>query len=236
MLTSLRRGALAGLVAGVLTAAFGYLLAEPLMDHAVDLEAARAAARGDVGVETFSRSTQHFGFLGAAVVVGIALGILYGVLARLLPPATDAWRRALTLGGGAFFALSFVPFLRYPSNPPGVGDPATIDTRSSLWEVSLVIGIVGTIAAALVARGLAERGARSSTRQLAVAGVLIATVALTFVLPGNSDPIEAPVTLVWEFRLLSIGSLALLWSALAVTFGLLSERFVAQDARDLASV
>lgn len=236
MLTSLRRGALAGLVAGVLTAAFGYLLAEPLMDRAVDLEAARAAARGDVGVETFSRSTQHFGFLGAAIVVGIALGVLYGVLAHLLPPAKDAWRRALQLGGGAFFALSLVPFLRYPSNPPGVGDPATIDSRSHLWEVSLVIGIVGAIAAALVASGLAERGVRASTRQLAVVGVLLATVALTFVLPGNTDPVEAPVTLVWEFRLLSIGSLALLWAALAVTFGLLSERAVPVDARDLATV
>lgn len=215
---------MAGLAAGILTAAFGRLLAEPLMDRAVDLEAARAAARGDVGVEVFSRSTQHFGFVGAAIVVGIALGVLYGVLARLLPAAADPWRRALQLGGGAFFALSLVPFLRYPSNPPGVGDPATIDTRSHLYEVSLIIGIVGAIAAALVATGLAERGARASTRQLAVAGVLIATVALTFVLPGNTDPVQAPVTLVWEFRLLSIGSLALLWATLAVTFGLLSER------------
>lgn len=225
MLTSLRRGALAGLVAGVLTAAFGYLLAEPLMDRAVDLEAARAKAAGDVGVETFSRSTQHFGFVGAAIVVGLALGVLYGVLSQLLPKAADPWRRALQLGGGAFFALSLVPFLRYPSNPPGVGDAATIDTRSHLWEVALVIGIVGVIAAAQVANGLA--GARASLRQLAVVGVLVATISLTFVLPGNTDPVNAPVTLVWEFRLLSIASLALLWGALSVTFGLLTERTLA---------
>jgi predicted cobalt transporter CbtA len=222
MLTSLRRGALSGLLAGVLSAAFGYLLAEPLMDRAVGLEAARAKAAGDVGVETFSRSTQHFGFVGAAIVVGIALGVLYGVLSQLLPKAADPWRRALQLGAGAFFALSLVPFLRYPSNPPGVGDTATIDTRSHLWEVSLVIGIVGVISAAQVASGLA--GARASRRQLAVVGVLVATIALTFVLPGNTDPVNAPVTLVWEFRLLSIASLALLWGALSVTFGLLAER------------
>lgn len=236
MRASLRRGALAGLVAGVLTAVFGYVLAEPLLDLAVRQEAARAAARGDVSIETFSRSTQHLGFLGSAIVVGIAFGVLYGVVAALLRPATDPWRRALLLGGAGFFALSLVPFLRYPSNPPGVGDPGTIGTRSGLWEASLVIGLVGVIAAAQVARGLAERGTRASTRQLAVVGVLLATVALTFVLPGNPDPVAAAATLVWQFRMLTIASLALLWAALAAVFGLLSERAAASAPRELATV
>ncbi len=224
MLTSLRRGALSGLLAGVLTAAFGYLLAEPLMDRAVDLEAARRAAAGDVSTEVFSRTTQHFGLLGAAVVVGVAFGVLYGVLARLLPPAADPWRRALHLGGAAFFAISFVPFVRYPSNPPGVGDAGTIDARSNLFEVSVLVGLIGVTFAALIARGLRERGAADSTRHLAVTGVLLATIALTFVLPGNTDPVDAPVTLVWEFRLLSIAALALLWGSLCATFGVLSQR------------
>lgn len=201
------------------------------MDHAVDLEAARAAARGDVGVETFTRDEQHFGFLLAAVVVGLAFGVLYGVTHRLLhrsDTVTDPWGKALRLGGAAFFALSLVPFLRYPSNPPGVGDPATIDTRSNLWLVTIVLGLAGVILAGLIARGLTERGTAPAYRQLAVTGVLLATVALTFVLPGNTDPIAAPVTLVWEFRLLSLASLALLWGGLAVLFGLLGQRAQAQ--------
>ncbi len=220
MLTSLRRGALAGLVAGVLTALFGYLLAEPLMDHAVSLEAARSPG----GVETFSRTTQHFGFVGAAVVVGVAFGVLYGVVARLLPPAEDPWRRALHLGWAAFFGVSFVPFVRYPSTPPGVGDAGTIDARSHLFEVSIVVGLVGVAFATLIARGLRERGTAPSTRQLAVTAVLLATIGLSFVLPGNTDPVDAPVTLVWEFRLLSIGALALLWGSLSATYGLLAQR------------
>lgn len=224
MLTSLRRGALAGLLAGLLTAAYGFLLAEPLMDRAVDLEAARAAAAGGTSTEVFSRTTQHFGFLGAAIVVGIALGVLYGVVARLLPAAQDPWRRALQLGGAGFFAVSFVPFVRYPGNPPGVGDSGTIDTRTSLFEVAIVIGLVGVCFAALIVRSLRERGRRASTVQLAVTGVLLATIALTFVLPGNTDPIDVPVTLVWEFRLLSISALALLWGSLAVAYGLLAQR------------
>lgn len=226
MLTSLRRGLVAGAVGGLLAGAFGYLLAEPLMDRAVELEAARSAAAGDTGVETFTRNTQHVGFLLATLAVGLALGVLYSVVHALLhrDEPEDPWGSALRLGGLAFFAVALVPFLRYPSNPPGVGDSATIDGRTHLWTVTLVIGLVGACAAALVVRGLRERGARASTRQLAVVGVLVATVALTFVLPDNTDPIEAPVHLVWDFRLLSLATTALLWGGLAATFGLLGER------------
>ncbi len=227
MLASLGRGALSGAVGGTLVAAFGSLLAEPLMDRAVELEAARAAALGETGTETFSRATQHFGFVGAALVVGIALGILYGVAAKLLPPSATPWGRAVRLGGAGFFGLSLVPFLRYPANPPGTGDSGTIELRSELYLLSIVIGVVGVVAAGLVVRSLAERGVRPSLRQLAVTGLLVSTVALTFVLPGNTDLIDAPVALVWEFRVLSIASLALLWGGLAATFGLLSERAAA---------
>jgi hypothetical protein len=232
VLTSLARGLTAGAVGGLLAGAFGFLLAEPLMDRAVDLEAARSAAAGDVGVETFTRNTQHVGFLVATLAVGLAFGVLYGVIHALLhrDEASDAWGRALRLGGAFFFGVALVPFLRYPSNPPGVGEAETIESRSHLWEVSLVIGLVGAVLAGLVANGLKERGARASVRHLAVAGVLAATVALTYVLPDNTDPIEAPVHLIWDFRLLSLATLVLLWGGLAATFGLLSERAARRTA------
>jgi hypothetical protein len=197
-------------VGGLLAGAFGYLLAEPLMDRAVDLEAARQAASGQHTIETFTRNTQHAGFLGATLLVGIALGILYSVVHRMVrQEGEDPWGAAIRLGAGGFFALSLVPFLRYPSNPPGVGDGATIDGRSHLWTVTLVIGLVGAVAAGLLARQLRDRPA--SSRHLAVAGVLVATVAVTF-------------ALLWDFRLLSLATLVLLWGGLAATFGLLTER------------
>lgn len=225
MLTLLRRGLIAGGIGGLLAGAFGYLLAEPLMDHAVDLESARQKALGEHTVETFSRNTQHLGFLAATLAVGIALGVLLAVVHRFIrQEGEDPWSAALRLGAGGFFALSLAPFLRYPSNPPGVGDSATIDSRSHLWTVTLVIGLVGAATAGLMARQLTTKGVRRSLRQLAVVGVLVATVALTFVLPDNTDEINAPVGLIWEFRLLSLATLGLLWGGLAVTYGLLGER------------
>lgn len=240
MLTTLRRGLAAGAVGGLLAGAFGYLLATPLMDRAVELEAARSAAAGDSTVETFTRNTQHLGFLGATLAVGLALGVLYAVAHRISGgDDSDPWGKAIRLGAGAFFGLSVVPFLRYPANPPGVGDSATIDGRSHLWTVALVLGVTGAVAAGLIARRLKEHGAPASQRQLAVLLVLAATVALTFVLPDNTDPIVAPVSLVWDFRLLSIATLALLWGSLAATFGLLAEwgaRSATEAARAKESV
>lgn len=234
MLIALRRGLAAGAVGGLLAGAFGFLLAEPLMDRAVDLEAARSAALGDHSVETFTRNTQHVGFLVATLAVGLAFGVLYGVLHQLLhrDDLADAWGKALRLGGGAFFGASLVPFLRYPSNPPGVGEAATIDSRAHLWEVSLVIGLAGAVLAGAVATTLRERGVRTSLRQLVVTGVLIATVALTFVLPDNTDPIEVPVHVIWDFRLLSLATMVLLWGGLATTFGLLGERAARRTSLD----
>lgn len=226
MLTSLRRGLAGGAVGGAVAAAFGFVFARPVMDRAVDLEAARAAALGEVGgEETFSRSTQHVGFLVATVAVALAFGVLYGVVHALLhKDGDDAWGRALRLGGGAFFGVALVPFLRYPANPPGTGDSGTIETRADLWLIAIAMGVLGAVLAAVVAKGLRERGAPTSQRQLGVVGVLAATVALTFLLPDNTDEIVVPAQLVWEFRLLSLAAMVLLWGGLAATYGLLAER------------
>lgn len=231
MLTSLRRGLAAGAVGGLLAGAFGYLLVTPLMDRAVDLEAARSAAAGEVGEETFTRSTQHVGFVVALLLVGVAFGVLYAVVHQLLHrDRVASWSSALTLGLAGFFGVVLVPFLRYPANPPGTGDGATIDSRTELWLSTVVIGLVGSCLAALVARGLRERGVSAPYRQLAVVGVGAATIALTFVLPDNPDELLVPAALVWDFRVLSLAAMVLLWGGLAATFGLLGERAARRSA------
>lgn len=42
--------------------------------------------------------------------------------------ALSAW-----LALGAFVALVIVPNIKYPANPPAVGDPETIGTRTGLF-------------------------------------------------------------------------------------------------------
>lgn len=230
LLPHLLRGAQAGVASGALVAAFGLALAEPVIDRAVELESARQAAAGSAGeltqrVEVFSRDTQHVGFVVAALLTGLALGVLFGALFAALHsssgPARDPWRSSLRLAAGGMFAVVLVPFVRYPANPPGVGDPNSVDTRTAAYLGALCLGLLGVFAASRLARTLRARDSSEPVRQLAVAGVLLGTVALTFALPGGGGPPDVPAQLLWEFRLLALVSSLLLWAGLGVVFGLL---------------
>jgi hypothetical protein len=54
--------------------------------------------------------------------------------------------------------------------------------------------------------------------------------ALLFALPANGDPVEVPADLLWDFRLASMGTQAILWLGLAVAFGLLWHRAARKEA------
>ena len=231
LLGTLRRGALAGLLGGLLAGLFGFLLAEPLIDQAVRLEAARThtPASGEV----FSRSTQHVGLIAASTATGVALGALLGVLYAVLhraDPLADPWRRSLTLGAAAFFGLYLVPFVRYPANPPGVGDPDTLGSRTAAYLIAVVVGVVGAIVAGQTADLLRRRGTRASHRQLAVTAVLIGALAIPFAIPADQDPLAVPAGLLWTFRLLAVATAVVLWGGLTACFGLLGERAAAHDS------
>lgn len=216
------RGAVAGGVAGLLSGAVSFLLGRPAVERAIDLEQAGADARG---VEVFSRVAQQVGLFVTSLLTGLAIGVLFAVVYAVRyrgDPGADAWRRSVRLAAAGFVALSLVPFLRYPANPPGVGTPGTVDDRTSAYLLAIVLGIATLVVADRVAHGLRNR--RASARQLAVGGVLIAGVASTWLLPEVVGRIEVPAELLWEFRLASIAALLTLWTALGAGFGLLGER------------
>ncbi|MEU0022695.1 CbtA family protein [Streptomyces rochei] len=239
LLSLLGRGALAGAAAGLVSGGFSWLLAEPVLDKAVRLEAVREEARGSgsAAAEVFSRSTQHAGLLVAAVLTGAAIGVLFAVVYAILhrrDPDAAPWRRSLILAGAGFTGLWLLPFLRYPANPPGVGDPGTLDTRTHAWLAAIAIGVIAVALAWRVHGWLAEQGRSAPLRQLAVAAIVLAALASLFALPDNPDAVTAPATLVWDFRVLSAASMGLLWAGLAVGFGLLGVR--ASRARTEASM
>jgi predicted cobalt transporter CbtA len=240
------RGIQAGLAAGLVTSAFGFFLAEPVLDRAVALESARTAAenaalaaKGDPvihNVELFSRDTQHVGFVLGVLVTAIALGLALSVAHAVARKEDERpWQKALMLAAGAFFGVYMVPFVRYPANPPGVGDPGTLNQRTLTYLAALVIGVVGVIIAARVSHDLRLRDVATSTRQLAVGFVLMLTLALPFALPANRDALDIPAELLWEFRLFAFAIAAMMWTVLGVTFGLLGQRAQQHATRTAAA-
>ncbi|MEW2514639.1 CbtA family protein [Streptomyces sp. NPDC046870] len=238
VMSLLGRGAAAGTVAGLLSGGFSWFLVEPLMDRAVRWEAAHEATEpsGHAGhhAEVFSRATQHAGLLVATTLTGLALGLLLAVVHLLLhrhAPGTGAWPRALRLAAAGFTGLWLLPFIRYPSDPPGVGDPGTVGVRTQAWLGAVAIGLIGVALAWALHGRLARRGHGAPARQLCVAGVLGAATAALFTLPGDPDALTVPAGPLWDFRLWSVATALLLWAALGATFGLLGERAARRSPR-----
>ncbi|TGV74269.1 hypothetical protein EN801_040340, partial [Mesorhizobium sp. M00.F.Ca.ET.158.01.1.1] len=107
--------------------------------------------------EMVSRATQAgIGLATGVLVYGAALGGLfslvfayaYGRLGSLGPRGTSA---LLALLG--FLAVIVVPGLKYPANPPAVGNPETIAYRTELFFIMIVVSIAAMVAAV----GLAQR-------------------------------------------------------------------------------
>jgi predicted cobalt transporter CbtA len=240
----LLRGMLVGVLAGLLAFGFARIFGEPQVDRAIALEgtlghshdhgdhAAAAPAGGDEE-EPVSRETQAgLGLLTGAVVYGAAIGGLfalvfaftYGRVGRL-----DARATAALLALGAFLALVVVPGLKYPANPPAVGNPDTIGERTTLFFVMLAISVAALVLAVNLALGLARRHSGWSAGLIAgavyIAIIAVAQIALPVV---NDVPEGFPADLLWQFRIASLGMHAVLWTTIGLAFGALAERSFAR--------
>jgi hypothetical protein len=212
------RGALSGAAAGLLTSVAAYFFVEPILSAAIALEGPADPSA------PVSRQTQTLlGMPAGFVLAGIALGLLFAVAYRVLPSQAPPWRRSLGLAAGSFAALALIPALRYPANPPGVGDPETIAGRTSSYLLALALGVVVVAAAYAALRALTARGATPAVRQSAVTAGAIVVLAIGFaLLPDVVDPVDAPAALVYDFRVRSLGLLALLYATLGAAFGALT--------------
>ena len=214
------RGAVSGAAAGLLTSVAAYFFLEPTLDAAIALEGP-SGGDGPVSRETQKLLGMPLGF----VFAGLALGLLFAVAYRVLPSRAEPWRRSLGLAGGGFTALALIPTLRYPANPPGVGDPETIAGRTSAYLLAVALGVLVVSGAYAAVRALRDRGVSAPVRQSAVVVAAVLAVGIGFaLLPDNTDAVGAPASLVWEFRIRSIGLLALLYAALGAAFGALTPR------------
>ena len=147
------RGLSAGLLAGLAAGLFAFAFGEPLIDHAIAVEAAGEPASHS-GEDLVSRDGQRIGLFLATGLYGLALGglfaLIFAVARGRVRARNDIWLCA-GLAAALFVAVVLVPFLKYPAAPPGVGDPATITERTLLYLTLVATSLLAS------ARGLADR-------------------------------------------------------------------------------
>ncbi|MFE1312837.1 CbtA family protein [Streptomyces sp. NPDC058755] len=220
------RGMLAGLAAGVLALVAAYFLGEPNVDSAISFEDAHTHEHG---MEVVSRSLQStLGLATGVLVYGVAFGgiaalafcVALGRVGRFSPRAT-----ALLLSGCALLAVYVVPFLKYPANPPSVGEPDTIGRRTTLYFLMMLLSVLLAVAATILGKRLAPTLGTWYATVLAVAAFAVAIgLAYAFLPVVNEVPKDFPATLLWRFRLSALAIQAVLWGGFGLLFGELAER------------
>lgn len=224
--TLLVRGMLSGLAAGLLALVVAYLLGEPRVDAAIAFEEAHAHEHGE---ELVSRAVQSTAGLATGVLVfGVAMGgiaalaccFALGRIGRLTPRAT-----ALLLSCAAVAVVYVVPFLKYPANPPSVGNPDTIGERTALYFLMMLLSVLLAVAAVIAGKRLAPRLGTWYATVAAVGGYALATGLAYGFLPGvNEVPDGFSATLLWQFRLASLAIQLTLWLGFGLIFGELAHR------------
>jgi predicted cobalt transporter CbtA len=122
-------------------------------------------------------------------------------------------------------AIVLVPTLKYPANPPAVGNPETIGVRTAAFFFLIVISVAAIVLALQVRRKLSGRFGNWNSSLLAAALFLIIMGTVAYALPVVDEvPAGFPVTLMWRFRVAALEIQAVMWATLGILFGWLTER------------
>lgn len=251
-------GLLAGAVGAVLAFVFARVCAEPVIGRAIAFEDGRTDAENAHGVhehgaELFTRGVQSGPGLGFGVLIfGLAMGALFAVLFSVVYARSEVnqpQRLSLLLAAGAFGAVYVVPFVKYPPNPPAVGQADTIGARTGWYLVMVLVSVVLAIGAAWLARRLAARFGVWNAGLLAAGAYLVAIVVVAVLLPTVDETPEPlrdaagtiiypgfPADILYEFRLLSLATQLVLWAAIGLVFATISGRLLSVRTRQASSI
>jgi len=219
---------LSGIIAGVILAGVNYFVAEPFIDQAIGIEVDNSIASGEVvDFDELSsyRVWQKEGTFAAGAFLGLTYGAILGivyVISRKYLPSSDDRKKALILAAIMCLSLYVVPFIKYPANPPAVGDPETIGLRDSLYtSYQLASGLI-----ALGVSILMYKLRRIGYSKYVIIVIYLGLVASIYaIFPANPDEITAPMDLVNAFRAVTFGTMVMFYLVLGIIFGIMWNKF-----------
>ena len=222
-------GAFAGLIHGTVN----LVIVEPYLDQAIGIENQNLFASGEeedtpefwVEYEGY-RTWQKGGQILAGVILGTSVGALFGIvfaLSRNALPGNNDVKKSLILAGIMWLTLYVIPFLKYPANPPTVGDGETVVLRAILYLSFIAISGFGAVGFYQLSKKL-----KNNKKLVALLGYGIFISAVFFAMPENPDEITAPMDLVNEFRIMSVLGVTSFWASVGIILGLFWKKLSTQ--------
>ena len=221
---------ISGAFAGFIHGTVNFAIVEPYLDQAIGIENQNLFASGEekdtpefwVEYEGY-RVWQKSGQILAGVILGTSVGALFGIvfaLTRNSLPGNNNVKKALVLAGIMWFTMFLIPFLKYPANPPTVGDAETVVLRSILYLSFIAISGFGAVGFYKLSKKF-----QNKKKLVALIGYGVFISAVFFAMPENPDEITAPMDLVNEFRIMSFLGVSSFWISIGVILGFFWNRF-----------
>ena len=214
---------ISGCFAGLIHGGTNLAIVEPYLDQAIGIENQTLFATGEeedtpaFWVEYNSyRVWQKGGQVLAGAILGTSIASLVGIVflfVRKSLPEGNNVRKTLILSGLMWFTIFVIPFLKYPANPPTVGDAETVVMRGILSLSFIAISGLGAVAFYQVYKKLQNKKIFAFVGYAAFIGVAF------FLMPENPDEITAPMELVEGFRGASFVAVSVYWLTLGLILG-----------------
>jgi len=221
---------LAGCFAGTLHGLANLAIVEPYLDEAIGIENQNLFESGEeedtpqfqAEYESY-RIWQKGGQILAGAILGTSMGALFGIVfafSKNVLPGEHHVKKALVLSGIMYVTIYLIPFLKYPANPPTVGDADTVVFRSILYLSFIAISGLGAVGFYQLFKRLQKR-----KRIFAIIGYAAFISAVFFLMPENPDEVTAPMELVNGFRIMSVVAVSIFWIAVAVVLGAFWQKY-----------
>lgn len=219
---------LSGIASGLALGISNLFLVEPYIEKAIEIEIETQNSVKDgesinPDDHDIYRQWQKDGLFVASIVFGISFSILFGILYNFMHPSfpkITTMKKTILLALIMWSTLFLVTSLKYPANPPAVGDPDTITYRQSLYTGFLLLS--GFTALSL---GIIYKKTNFIPKQT-IPLVYIGIMTISFLIfPNNPDIIDISPSLLSDFRISSTITMLIFWLVLGLTFGILWNKF-----------
>jgi len=227
VIVTLLSGAIAGIILGLINQA----IVEPFIDKAISIETQRHIARGesvDTAQQSQYRVWQKGGEVVAAAIYGISLSALFGIVfafSKRSLPGFNSKRKALFLACIMFFVIFLIPAIKYPANPPAVGNPATIYYREMLYVGFIAVSGFSALTLAISYRRLQAYFSEEPAWLIVPLIYAIIMIGAYIAFPPNPDKATIPSNLITSFRIASVSTIGIFWGVLGMIVGLLWDKF-----------